>query len=334
MPGSGTSQFSDAAAFEAALREEGAEGLVVTGRGRFAARLTRVALIHANLAAGEERLSRIAFVAAPADSILISFPLDDESRLLLGGIELRSGEIATLGPGGQAHARTEGPCRWGGIRLPARELARLGLALHGAGLAIPTAARSWRAPRAERQRLCQIHAAAIRTAEARPSMLMELEAAHGLEQQIIERLIACLAASAGRGRPVPRHNNGLAVRFEEFLCSSSHADLSIGGICIALGVSNSALGTCCERQLGIGPAQYLRLRRLQWFRRALLSGDGIAGNLAAVARRCGIRDVRRIAALYSAFFGEPPSATLLGARRRGMLHSVTTSQGYSLAPTC
>lgn len=320
MPGSGTSQFSEAADFEAALREEGAQGLVVAGRGRFAARLTRVALIHANLAAGEERLSRIAFFAAPADSVLISFSLDDESRLILGGIELRAGELATLGPGGRAHARTEGPCRWGSIRLSARELARLGLALHGAAPAVPMATQSWRAPRAEHQRLRQIHAAAIRAAEARPSMLREPEAAHGLEQQIIECLIACLAASAGRGRPARRHNNGLAVSFEDFLSSNPHPQLPIARICAALGVSNRALGTCCERELGIGPAQYLRLRRLRCFRRALLSADAIAGSLAAVAERCGIQDVRQISALYRRYFGEPPSATLLGARQRAPLH--------------
>lgn len=318
MPGSGTSQFHEAADFEAALREEGAQGLVVAGRGRFAARLTRATLIELNLAAGEERLSRVAFVAAPADSIVISFPHDDESRLIWGGIELRAGEIATLGPGGRAHARTEGPCRWGSIRLPARELARLGLALHGATPAVPAAPQSWQAPRAERRRLRQIHAAAIRTAEARPGMLMELEAAHDLEQQIIECLIACLAASAGQGRPVRHHNHGLAVRFEEFLSSSPYAQLSIASICAALGVSNQVLSACCARDLGIGPAGYLRLRRLQCFRRALLSADAIAESLAVAAKRCGIQDVRRVVALYRAMYGESPFATFCRARQRGM----------------
>jgi hypothetical protein len=44
MPGSVTSVFSEAADFEAALREEGGLGLLITGRDQFQARLTQVKL--------------------------------------------------------------------------------------------------------------------------------------------------------------------------------------------------------------------------------------------------------------------------------------------------
>ncbi len=146
MPGSGTSAFSEVEDFAAALRAEGVRSLVVTGAGHFAARLTRVTLPHLDLAAGEERLSRIAFVAGPPGRVLISFPLDDESPLIWGGMELRAGEIATFGPGGQAHARAEGPCRWGSIRLTASDLAGYGKALLGAVPVLPGALGRWRGP--------------------------------------------------------------------------------------------------------------------------------------------------------------------------------------------
>lgn len=315
MPGSGTSVFSEAEEFEASLRQDGCLGVVVTGPGRFAARLTRVALVRLHLAAGEELLSRVAFVATPADNILISFPLDDESRVIWGGIELAPGEIMTLGPGGQAHARTAGSCRWGSIRLPARVLAVYGHALLGAPPIIPTWARPWRAPLPALRRLRELHAIAIRAAEIRPATVTGEEAAHGLEQQLIEPLIACLtAAGTRRNGPVHHRNQGLAARLEEKLRSMPDKNPSIAGICAGLGVPLAALRACCEEQLGIGPARYLRLRRLQGFRRALLAAEAGRESLAEVAERYGVRDLRRFLAAYRAFFGEPPSAALGGGR--------------------
>jgi len=45
MPGNVISAFSEAADFEAAFRERGGVGLLVTGPGAFRARLTRIALL-------------------------------------------------------------------------------------------------------------------------------------------------------------------------------------------------------------------------------------------------------------------------------------------------
>jgi hypothetical protein len=59
MPGSVTSVFSEPDDFQAALREEGALGMLVTGPGRFRARLTQVTLHRLRLLAAEEHLPRI-----------------------------------------------------------------------------------------------------------------------------------------------------------------------------------------------------------------------------------------------------------------------------------
>ena len=80
MPGSVTSVFSDAKDFEAALRAEGCLGLLVTGPGQFRARLTQVALHRLRLSAAEEHLPRIAFVAVPAEMILVSLPRGGDPR--------------------------------------------------------------------------------------------------------------------------------------------------------------------------------------------------------------------------------------------------------------
>jgi hypothetical protein len=70
MPGSVTSVFSEAEDFEAALREEGCLGLLVTCRSAFRARLTQVGLHLLGCRLPKNVCPRIALVAVPADMVL------------------------------------------------------------------------------------------------------------------------------------------------------------------------------------------------------------------------------------------------------------------------
>src|SRR5262249_14224020 len=159
------------------------------------ARLTQVTLRHLRLSAGDEHLSRIAFVAVPADMLLVSFAIDDRPAPIWGGMQMRVGELITFGAGQRVHARTGGPCRWGTIRIPGEDLTQYGRALTGAGFIVPCAAR-WRPPRAALRQLRHFHQAAVRRVEARSGVFADTEAAHGLEQQVIHARVECL--SAGR----------------------------------------------------------------------------------------------------------------------------------------
>jgi hypothetical protein len=118
--------------FAAALRAEGCLSLLVTGAGQFRARLTQVALLGLRLSATDEQLPRIALVAVPADTILVSLPSGKGPAPIWGGITIGAGEIMTLGAGQRLHMRTDGPCRWGSIWLPAADLVQYGSALTGA----------------------------------------------------------------------------------------------------------------------------------------------------------------------------------------------------------
>src|SRR5690348_1072042 len=98
MLGSVISLFSDLDEFQAALREDGLLNLLVTDTGQFRARLTQVTLHRLRLSAGDERLAKIAFVAVPADMLLVALPLGDRQPPIWDGMEMRVGEIATFGP--------------------------------------------------------------------------------------------------------------------------------------------------------------------------------------------------------------------------------------------
>jgi len=255
------SVFSDPKDFQATLSKDGVLSLLVTGSGRFRARLTQIGLNLIGLAAGEEELSRVAFVAVPADTVLVSFPLGDRPAPIWGGVQLRAGEIITLGPGQRIHTRTDGLCRWGAIRLSGDDLAGYGRALTGAEFVVPPVAR-WRPPRAALRRLRHFHRAAIRAAEMRSRALADNEAAHGLEEQLIHALVECLSTRSvdEETETAGRHRDILA-RFEDL--AQHHPVLDIAEICGALGISERTLRLCCEEQLGMGPVEYARRRRAQ-----------------------------------------------------------------------
>src|SRR6516225_3252160 len=164
MPGSVTSVFSEADDFAAALRKEGCLGLLVTGAGEFRAWLTRVTLHSLRLSAAEEHLSRIALVDVPAGMMLIALAQSRAFAPFWGGLRLRADEIITLGASQRLHMRTDGPCRWGSIWLPAAELAGYGSALTGVTFAVPSAAR-WRLRPAMIRHLRHLYSAGIDASE-------------------------------------------------------------------------------------------------------------------------------------------------------------------------
>ena len=311
MPGSVTSVFGEPEDCEAALRADGVLSLLVTGHGRFRARLTKLTLHHLCLSAGDEHLPRIAFIAIPADTVLVSLPIDSGPWPVWGGMEMQAGEIITLGPGQRVYARTDEPCRWGIIRSPAKHLAQYGRALSGAEFVVPPVGR-WRSPRAALGQLCRLHRAAVARVEARSEVLADDEAAHGLEQQVIEALVECLTAgSVEEETELAARHRAILARFEDLL--ESEPFLSIADFSAALGVSERMLRKCCNRHLGIGPSRYLRLRRMQRVHRALKSKAPGALSVSEVVRRHGFHDLGHFAANYRAIYGKLPSATL----RRG-----------------
>ena len=86
MPGSRASVFGEPEDFEDALRADGVGALLVTGHGRFRARLTQISLDRLRLASAEEEVARVAVVAVPANTVLVSSPIGDRPRCGAGSI--------------------------------------------------------------------------------------------------------------------------------------------------------------------------------------------------------------------------------------------------------
>ena len=316
MPGSVSSVFGEPEDFAAALRADGVLSVLVTGHGPFRSRLTQVTLHGLCLSAGDEYLPRIAFIATPADTVLVSLPIGSGPWPVWGGMEMQARDVVTLGPGQRVYARTDGPSRWGVIRILAEDLAQYARAMGGAEFVVPPAAR-WRPPRAALRQLRHFHGAAVRRVEAHSEVLADAEAAHGLEQQIIEALVECLTAGPveEETRTAARHRAILA-QFEDLL--QSEPLLGIADICAALGASERTLRECCNKHLGMAPNRYRRVRGMQLVHRALRSGSPVVSSVTAVAWRYGFRDLGGFAANYRALLGELPSVTLRRGSHRGV----------------
>ncbi len=128
MPSTVSSAFSDPDDFDTALREEGVLSLLVTARGPFRARVTQISLGEMCISAVDEHLPRIAFIAAPLDTVLIFFSIGNAAAPVFGGIRVKTGELIALYPGARFHFRTEDASHWGLVRLQADRLTSHGSA--------------------------------------------------------------------------------------------------------------------------------------------------------------------------------------------------------------
>lgn len=332
MPGCITSTFSEPDDFAAALRQEGCLRLLITGRGQFQARLTQIVLHRQRLSAAEERLSRIAFITVPRNMVLIWFGLSGGTHPIWGGISVKPEEIVALGPGESLHVRTDGPYRWGAIWLPSEAVIRYGSALTGAEFPVPWVGYLWRPRPTAGMRLRRLHAAAIRIAKVRPHAVIDAQAAHGLEQQLIHAVIECLTTGSmvATHRSRRRHQETM-VRFEQLLQRQPNQGLVIAEFSAALGVSERLLRDLCTEHLGMSATRYDRLHRMSAVRSILRSGEHDATSVSEVARRHGFRDLGRFALNYRAAFGELPSTTLRrGADRRMEDVGLLTRTRYSV----
>jgi AraC-like DNA-binding protein len=314
MQRSGTAKFTDADDYRENIRGAKVD-LIFNSQRNFEANLTWAEFRHLRLMRGQENLPRVAHIAHAADLIFIAFPLRHDPPQVCNGIELQPGNILLHGQGEGVHLLTRGASRWGSISLAPDHLAACGRALAGFDLAVAAAARILRPSRLDAARLRSLHAKACRLAETKPTLLAHPEVSRAIEQDLIHALVNCLTSNEANEYSGPElHHIKIMDRYEQVLAKHSEGQLKIPGLCAAIGVSERTLRTCCDKFLGMSPAQYIRLQRLTKVRAALRRVDSATATVADLARGFGFWELGRFAGLYQQVFGEMPSATLRSAR--------------------
>jgi transcriptional regulator GlxA family with amidase domain len=201
------------------------------------------------------------------------------------------------------------------MSLPVEEMAFLGARIAGCDLTPPKQALTLTPAPKAMARLQRLHAAAGRLAEDAPEIIAQPEAARGLEQALVEALVACLGEGANdQDRLAQRHHSLIMRRFRRAVEENPDQPLYIPELCAAIGVSDRSLRVCCQEQPGMSPKRYLLLRRMHLARRALRDSSPGVTTVTEIATQFGFWQFGRFAGEYRALFGEAPSITLHRSR--------------------
>jgi AraC-like DNA-binding protein len=310
MPSSAVRTFSDADEYAAAIRG-GIVELTVKERGDFNAKLTRVDLHRLWMQRFSENLPRVVHAANTPGRAGVQFCAAPGSSLSLAGLELGPTTILSHSLADDYHHVSSGPVAFGTMTLPVEDMAALAGSLADADLMPPRNTMLIAPPPANLARFRRLHAAAGDLAENAPEIIANPDAAHGLEQALIEALVDCLAYGERREPSLAQGQHPMVMRrFRRIVEESPDQPLFIPEICKAIGVSERTLRMCCQQHLGVPPKRYLLLRRMSLARRALRQADPHSTSVTAIGTRFGFWELGRFAVEYQTLFGESPSTTL------------------------
>lgn len=210
-----------------------------------------------------------------------------------------------------AFQHSSGPTSFAAMSLPVEDMDAIGTAMAGFDVTPPKDMLIHTpAPRAM-ARLQRLHAAAAQLAEDTPEIIAHSEAARGLEQALIEALVASLGRGEVReDRSALRHHAVILYRFRRAVEANPDQPVYIPELCAAIGVSDRTLRVCCQEQLGMSPKRYLLLRRMHLAQRALRYGTPDTTSVTEIATQYGFWQFGRFAGQYKSLFGEAPSTTL------------------------
>jgi AraC-like DNA-binding protein len=272
--------------------------------------MTRITLDHVRLSFIEEQLARIAYVTLPPGMTRVLLP-PLRGRVLFAGLISDSGRIMTHGASQSVIERLDGPCQWRDILISTGYLAAFSRALTGTTIVVPPAVRLWKPTARALRALTALHSAALRATETHPGEQYSQQARHGLEQELIDRLVECMSGGP-IGVSEARHERCASIMTSFGQSIDAYPDQlpSMAHICKELSIDERVLRRCCQAYLGLGPARYLRLLRMQRVRHELRNGTYGTTTVTQVVQRHGFGEVGRFATEYRALYDELPSTTL------------------------
>lgn len=108
----------------------------------------------------------------------------------------------------------------------------------------------------------------------------------------------------------PSKRYKIIEQVRELAMSERQSPLTVLDACLAVGTSRRTLQSCFDEMLGIPPAVYVRMARLNAARRELRRADPAITSVTDIATKWGFWHLGRFSANYRDLFGELPSHTL------------------------
>jgi AraC-like DNA-binding protein len=310
MPSSAVHTFADPDEYAAVFPATSAD-LTITGRGQFIANVTRIDLHRLWMLRYSDNLPRVKHSANITERTIIAFRTQHGPGLFFNGKEMHPGNIKQLGPGQSDNQQSAGLASVGVMSLAVEDMASVGKEIAGIELEPPRDGLIVTPPTPAMAKLQRLHAAATYLAENAPEIIGHHKAARGLEQALIEVMVACLTtADDAEDRAAQWRHEAIMRRFRGALEANDTQPLYIPELCKVIGVSSRTLRVCCQEHLGMSPKRYLLLRRMHFARRALRDSASDITTVTEIATRYGFWHFGRFAGEYQSLFGEAPSATL------------------------
>ena len=135
-------------------------------------------------------------------------------------------------------------------------------------------------------------------------------AADFVQRSIIKSFVVGLTSALPQANTRSYTGARLVTKTEDYIDAAGGRPVHISELCGVLKVSRRSLHRAFTGTLGIGPAAYLRRRRLSTVRSILSRCDTPAISIGDLAFEYGFPEAGRFAAYYRAHFGETPSDTL------------------------
>jgi AraC family ethanolamine operon transcriptional activator len=134
---------------------------------------------------------------------------------------------------------------------------------------------------------------------------------HAFRDAVLEDLYQALDPQLKQCRSPTFHDRAdLVRRFERLVNEEGTEKRAIPELAQALGVARRTLEQVFRDYMGLSPARYVAILRLNVIRRKLLHASDESRCVAELAARYGVVHLGRFAAAYRQMFGERPSQTL------------------------
>jgi AraC family ethanolamine operon transcriptional activator len=150
------------------------------------------------------------------------------------------------------------------------------------------------------------------------SASLDAQAQHNLRTSVLDSLLStCAPASCDIEATVPLRprRRSIVAQARDYVLANRDRAVSVPELCEHLHVSRRTLQYCFEDVLGIAPASYLRVIRLNGVRRELCDrSGGAAQSVQDIAASWGFWHLSQFATDYRKLFGVRPSDTLKAAR--------------------
>lgn len=315
MASSKMGRYNDPDELIAALRPAQVQHTIVEP-GQFCIDVARVDLGRVWLRLGSENLARIARVEAPGNRHLFGFSVGPFAPVVVAGIELRPNVIVQHGPQTQYYHRIDGAAVWANLSIDHDAIAEMET-MTERDLCLSAPMKLFAAPAAAMQRLLGLVRDAVALAENSPGIINAPWAATGLDNALFQALAECITTAAPTSeRNAYRNHRDVLSRFDGFLKDHPDTPLFMPDVCRNLKTPLRTIRQCCHEHFGMGPKQFLMMRRLNQVRHALLNPTGEDVTVTNTATAFGFWELGRFSVAYKELFQESPSVTLRRFHRR------------------